>query len=82
MIAGRCEMNGDGGARVDRLERAQRRLVPRTKQRQPMRLGDDEIGRDERNALLDRGPECAISRCVMLIAPAAQRDPRSAIVNS
>lgn len=79
MVAGRGEMNRNGRARVDRLNRAQRWLVPRAKQRQSMRLGDDEIRRHEWNVLFDCGPKCAIRRCVMLVAAAAQRDPRPAI---
>ena len=44
-----------------------------------MGLGDDEVGRDKGNPLRDCLAEQTIGLRVMLIALAAQRDPRSAI---
>ncbi len=79
MIIARRKVNGNAWARIDSLERTKRRLVPRAEQRQSMQLGDNEIARDERNALVDGCTERAICCNVVLIAPAAQRNPRATI---
>jgi hypothetical protein len=79
VIIGCCEVNDDARARVDSLERTNRWLVPRAEQRQSMQLGNNEIGCDQRNALFDGCTEGAICCHVVLVAPAAQRDPRPTI---
>lgn len=79
VIVRRREVNGDTRARIDSLERTKRRLVTRAEQREPMQLGDNEIGRDQRDALVDSGTKRAICCSVVLITPAAQRNPRAAI---
>ena len=79
MIVARGEMYRDTRARIDSLEREQNRLAARAKQRQPMDLCQNQVGRYERYALLDCRAERAVCRGVMLIAQAAQGDPRAAI---
>jgi hypothetical protein len=69
----------DARTLVDQLERTQRGLAPRSEQRQTVNLSEYQVSREQRNSPLDGGTECAVRRCVVLVAPAAQRDPRSAI---
>ena len=79
MVLGSGEVNHKRRARIEPLERAQRGLESGTKERQTMSLRDDEIRRDERNTPGYRLAEQTIRFCMILIALAAERDPRSAI---
>jgi hypothetical protein len=53
--------------------------VPGAEQRQAVHLGKNQVRRHELRPPFDRGAERTICRCVMLVAPAAQRDPRATI---
>lgn len=79
MVAGRRETNRYTRTRVDAVECSQCRLEPGPEQREPVSFGQDEVRGDQRNALTDRVAEQAIGLGVMLIPPAAQRDPGAAI---
>lgn len=79
MIAGRRETNRDARARVDTVERSQRRFETGPEQGEPVSLGNDQVRGDQRDPATDRVAEQTVGRGVMLIPPAAQRDPGAAI---
>src|SRR5262245_37689768 len=66
-------------ARIEQVKRTPRWVDAGAKQRQAMGLRDHEIRRDQRHWLRERLSEEAIGVGMVLIAPAAQRDPRPAI---
>jgi len=79
MLGGGREMNRDVRAGVETFEPAQCRMRAGAEEGQPMGLGDDEIRGEKGNPARERLPEQSIGLDVMLIAPAAQRDPGAAI---
>jgi hypothetical protein len=79
MIVGRREVNRHAATCIDALQRAQPRLDARPVERQPMRFRNDEVRREQRDAARKRLAKKTVGLGVMLIAPAAQRDPGSAI---
>ena len=79
MLGGGREMNGDVGTGVETFQTAQSRLRARAEEGQPMGLGDDEIRGEQGNPACERLAEQSIGLAVMLVAPAAQRDPGAAI---
>src|SRR5437867_4529698 len=78
LVRGR-KMNRDALAGVDALQCAQRGLYAGPEERQAMGLGNDEVGRHQWNSGLESIAEEAISLGMVLVAPAAQRDPGAAI---
>lgn len=79
VIADGGEMNRNTGAGVDPIERFQCRLVPDTKQGEPVGFGDNQVRGEQRNPSPDCVAEQAVGVGVMLVPPAAQRDPGTAI---
>lgn len=79
MIAGRGETNRYARARIDTIERSQCRFDPNPEQGEPVSLGNDQVRGDQGNSTTDRVAEQAVGLGVMLIPPAAQRDPGAAI---
>ncbi|HZF29167.1 MAG TPA: hypothetical protein VE907_08630 [Gammaproteobacteria bacterium] len=73
------EVNRYARARPDPVEPSQRRLEARSEQGEAMDLCDDEVRRNEPDPPFDRGAKQPIGFGVILVAPAAQRDPRAAI---
>lgn len=78
-MLGRREVDRHTGAGVDQLEKAPRRLHADAEEREPMSLGDDQARGEERDAARQRLTDQAVGLGVMLVAPAAERDPGAAI---
>lgn len=79
VISSGREMHDDAWARVDTVERARRRLAAGAEQREPVNFRNDQVRRDEPQTPPYRLAEQAIGFGVVLIPPAAQRDPGAAI---
>lgn len=78
ILAGR-ESDAHAWARLQSLQRSPRGPHPEPEEDEPVHLGKDEIGRDERRLTADGLPECVLRLGVMLVAPAQQREPAPAI---
>src|SRR2546427_8676501 len=79
MVIRRRKMNRDALAGVDTFERPERGLDAGPEERQAMGLGDDEVGGDQWNSGPESFAEETIRLGMVLVAPAAQRDPAAAI---
>jgi len=79
MLGSGREMNRDVRAGVETFDTAQCRMRAGAEEGQPMGLGDDEIRGEEGNPAREGLAEQSIGLGVVLVAPAAQRDPGAAI---
>ena len=73
------EVDGHAVALVDVVQRSRGGQHASPEQREAVQLGEDEIGGREWDAAPKRLPEQPVRLGMMLIAPAPQRDPRTAI---
>lgn len=79
MVVGRREVEGNGRAGIDKIERLERGPGAGAVDREPMHFSHDQIGGQQRNAALDGFAEQTVRLGMMLIAAATQCDPRAAI---
>ncbi len=79
VVLGAREVNGHPLARPDTVEHPQGGLHARPEEREPVNLGEHEVGSDKRDASAQGLPEETIRLDMMLIAAASQRDPSAAI---
>jgi hypothetical protein len=79
MIVRGGEVNPHARAGVEPLQGAERGLDAGAKEGEAVGLGEDEVRGEQRNAARERLAEEAVGLDMVLVAPAAQRDPRAAI---
>lgn len=78
MLGGR-EVYRHAGTGIEAIQPPPGGLEPGAEERQPMGLGDDKVGGEERNTPLEGLAEEAVGVAMVLIASAAERDPGAAI---
>lgn len=79
VVLGICEVNRDAWTRLDAVQRTPGELDAGPEERQTMDFGEDEVGGEEWNVLLERLAEETVRREMVLVAPSPQGDPGAAI---